>query len=95
MNIRQYVHKTYIPSHQVEINVQKPIYKKTFWGNRVVDRYEWKKEKTWVDSKLVEETRLEYLNPETLKWEAIPKVETETELERKTLNNLAGGYIYA
>lgn len=95
MNIRQHTHKTYLPMHSVELNVQKPIYRTTFWGGQVFDHYEWKKEKTWVDSKWVEETRLEYLNPDTLQWEAIPTVEATTELEKKTLSNLEGGYIYA
>lgn len=72
MNLRQYTHETYIPWHYQSVEVRVPQFRENFWGTKVFDGYKTEKKDVYVDCKTHKETRIEFLNPETLKWEPLP-----------------------
>lgn len=66
MNIRNRVIETYIPGYYIttRVHVHGGIFSCGHWEDK----------KVHVPSRYEEKTVLEYLNPETTKWEPIPRI---------------------
>jgi hypothetical protein len=82
MNIRQRIIETYVPSYRHKFQEWGNVNAPTWWNPKktvykLVDR------ETWIQSKTTTETKLEYLNPETSKWEPIPTVREEFNIPKK------------
>lgn len=65
MNIRNRIIETYIPGYSIEVS-------KWVEGGLFSNSYR-TTEKVYVPSRDEEKTVMEYLNPETTKWEPIPE----------------------
>lgn len=65
MNIRNRVIETYIPGYYITT--------KEYIEGGLFSNGRWEEKKVYVPSRDEEKTVMEYLNPETAKWEPIPE----------------------